>query len=149
MLLIHLNVFLGRVKPENFIFDRILEVSMEVACIPFKKTGYFSSLISDYLDENKKLKPFYNRFPKIEEFKAQIEEKSNTYPQTNRKILKQVLQEQYQSVKASKTTLSNISALAQDETFTVVTGHQLNIFTGPLYFLYKIISTINLTKALK
>ncbi|MGB5227160.1 MAG: bacillithiol biosynthesis cysteine-adding enzyme BshC [Eudoraea sp.] len=149
MLLIHLNVFLGRVKPENFIFDRIIEVSMEVACIPFKKTGYFSSLISDYLDENKKLKPFYNRFPKIEEFKAQIEEKSNSYPQTSRKILKQVLQEQYEDVKASKTTLSNISALAQDETFTVVTGHQLNIFTGPLYFLYKIISTINLAKALK
>lgn len=140
---------MGRVKPENFIFDRILEVSMEVACIPFKKTGYFSSLISDYLDENKKLKPFYNRFPKIEEFKAQIEEKSNTYSQTNRKILKQVLQEQYQGVKASKTTLSNISGFAQSETFTVVTGHQLNIFTGPLYFLYKIISTINLAKALK
>jgi bacillithiol biosynthesis cysteine-adding enzyme BshC len=140
---------LGRVKPENFIFDRILEVSMEVACIPFKKTGYFSSLISDYLDENKKLKPFYNRFPKIEEFKAQMEEKSNTFPQTNRKILEEVLQEQYQGVKASKTTVANISALAQDETFTIVTGHQLNIFTGPLYFLYKIISTINLAKALK
>ena len=62
MLLKHLNVFLGRVKPENFIFDRTLKVSMEVACIPFKKTGYFSSLISDYLDENKKLEPFYNRF---------------------------------------------------------------------------------------
>ncbi len=140
---------MGRVKPENFIFDRILEVSMEVACIPFKKTGYFSSLISDYLDENKKLKPFYNRFPKIEEFKAQMEEKSNTFPQTNRKILEEVLQEQYQGVKASKTTVANISALAQDETFTIVTGHQLNIFTGPLYFLYKIISTINLAKALK
>jgi bacillithiol biosynthesis cysteine-adding enzyme BshC len=140
---------LGRVKPENFIFDRILEVSMEVACIPFKKTGYFSSLISDYLDENKKLKPFYNRFPKIEEFKAQMEEKSNTFSQTNRKILKEVLQEQYQGVKASKTTVANISALAQEETFTIVTGHQLNIFTGPLYFLYKIISTINLAKALK
>jgi len=149
MLLIHLNVFLGRVKPDNFIFDRILEVSMEVDCIPFKNTGYFSSLISDYLDENKKLKPFYNRFPKIEEFRAQIEEKSNTYPQTSRKILNQVLQEQYQGVKASKSTLSNISALSQSVTFTVVTGHQLNIFTGPLYFLYKIISTINLAKALK
>ncbi|WP_297704316.1 bacillithiol biosynthesis cysteine-adding enzyme BshC [uncultured Eudoraea sp.] len=122
---------------------------MKVDCIPFKNTGYFSSLISDYLDENKKLKPFYNRFPKIEEFRAQIEEKSNSYPQTSRKTLNQVLQEQYQGVKASKSTLSNISALSQSETFTVATGHQLNIFTGPLYFLYKIISTINLAKALK
>ena len=31
----------------------------------------------------------------------------------------------------------------------MVTGHQLNLFTGPLYFLYKIISTINLCKELK
>ncbi|WP_297798409.1 bacillithiol biosynthesis cysteine-adding enzyme BshC [uncultured Eudoraea sp.] len=122
---------------------------MEVACIPFKKTGYFSSLISDYLDENKKLKPFYNRFPKIEEFKAQIEEKSATYPSAHRQQLKQQLQVQYEGVKASKATLSNISDLEQGTTFTVVTGHQLNIFTGPLYFLYKIISTINLAKALK
>jgi hypothetical protein len=36
-----------------------------------------------------------------------------------------------------------------NNTFTVTTGHQLNLFTGPLYFLYKIISTINLTKELK
>ena len=71
------------------------------------------------------------------------------FRQRNRKILNEVLQEQYLGVKASKTTVANISALAQDETFTVVTGHQLNIFTGPLYFLYKIISTINLAKALK
>src|SRR5690606_24227858 len=33
--------------------------------------------------------------------------------------------------------------------FTVVTGHQLNLFTGPVCFLYKIISTINVCKELK
>jgi len=140
---------LGSVKPENFIFDRILVISMEVACIPFKKTGYFSSLIADYLDKNPKLRPFYSRFPDIEEFESQIKEKANSFPQANRKILKGVLQQQYQGVETSKITLTNISTLAQDETFTIVTGHQLNIFTGPLYFLYKIISTINLAKALK
>ena len=149
MFLIHLNVFLGRVKPENFIFDRILEISMEVASIPFKKTGYFSALISDYLDENKKLKSFYHKFPKIEDFKEQIDEKSGTFSQANRKILKRALQEQYKGVNASKATLTNISALENTDTFTVVTGHQLNIFTGPLYFLYKIITTINLAKTLK
>ena len=31
----------------------------------------------------------------------------------------------------------------------ILLGNQLNLFSGPLYFLYKIISTINLTKELK
>jgi uncharacterized protein YllA (UPF0747 family) len=32
------------------------------------------------------------------------------------------------------------------DTYTVTTGHQLNIFTGPVYCIYKIVSTINLAK---
>ena len=35
-----------------------------------------------------------------------------------------------------------------DNTYTVCTGHQLSLLTGPIYFIYKIISTINLTKIL-
>src|SRR5690606_3641046 len=46
-------------------------------------------------------------------------------------------------------TQQNIKALRESTTFTITTGHQLNIFTGPLYFLYKIIATINLCKTLK
>lgn len=46
-------------------------------------------------------------------------------------------------------TESHLKKLKEPITFTVTTGHQLNLFTGPLYFLYKIISTINLTKDLK
>lgn len=43
--------------------------------IPFFKTGYFSKLICDYLQEKTHLKPFYNNFPNLENFKAQIKEK--------------------------------------------------------------------------
>jgi uncharacterized protein YllA (UPF0747 family) len=48
-----------------------------------------------------------------------------------------------------ETTLNNIKLLNNLNTFTITTGHQLNLFTGPLYFLYKIVSTINLCKELK
>src|SRR5690606_21269725 len=44
---------------------------------------------------------------------------------------------------------ANLEALLQENTFSITTGHQLNLFTGPLYFLYKIISAINLASALK
>ena len=121
---------------------------MEVKGIPFKKTGYFSNLICDYLEGTPDLDPFYNRKPELGEFKAQIKEKSN-FPLANRKVLTEVLMGQYENFKISSGTETNILLLKEKSTFTVVTGHQLNLFTGPLYFLYKIITTINLTKSLK
>ena len=39
----------------------------------------------------------------------------------------------------NKKQLDQIKRLSDKNTFTVTTGHQLNLFTGPLYFFYKII----------
>ena len=44
---------------------------------------------------------------------------------------------------------ANLELLGQATTFTVTTGHQLNLFTGPLYFVYKIVSAIKLSRQLK
>nr|WP_297787678.1 bacillithiol biosynthesis cysteine-adding enzyme BshC [uncultured Allomuricauda sp.] len=121
---------------------------MEVECIPFKETGYFSQLICDYLDQKKDLNPFFNRYPLPKNFGDQIEEKAANYPKANRVVLVDSLKTQYKNVKVSKATQKNIDVLAKETSFTVVTGHQLNLFTGPLYFLYKIVSTINLAKKL-
>jgi len=122
---------------------------MEVACIPFKKTTYFSNLICDYIEEKESLKPFYHRFPNIDNFKEQIKEKQASFSLESRSALYSALLEQYKQVPTSKETNENITLLKDTNTFTIVTGHQLNLFTGPLYFLYKIISTINLTQQLK
>lgn len=122
---------------------------MLIDCIPFKETHYFSNLICDYLDQKKELKPFYNRLPSLENFGNQIEEKKSNYNHSFRNVLVKNLLEQYQGFKPSQATTHNIELLKDFNTFTVVTGHQLNIFTGPLYFLYKIVSTINLCKQLK
>lgn len=121
---------------------------MKVSNIPYHKTGYFSSLMCDYLEEKKELQSFYNRFPNLENFKLQIEEKSKNFPDRNREVLANALVNQYANITTSEKTKTNISLLKEQNTFTVVTGHQLNLFTGPLYFLYKIISTINLTEEL-
>ncbi|GGK24979.1 putative cysteine ligase BshC [Yeosuana aromativorans] len=124
---------------------------MSLETISFRKTGYFSSLICDYLDEKPELQQFYNRFPKHDNFKAQIEEKQHSVrvSESHRKLLVKVLKEQYKTINTSDSTQQNIEALVNKNTFTVTTGHQLNIFTGPLYFLYKILSAINLCKELK
>lgn len=118
-------------------------------CITYQNSGYFSKLMVDYLNQKENLKPLYNRFPAIENFKFQIEEKQQNFPLENRTTLVNSLQQQYSNIEISEATKHNIASLASEKTFTITTGHQLNLFTGPLYFLYKIISVINLTKELK
>tara|TARA_B110000003_G_scaffold64633_1_gene65339 strand:- start:5683 stop:7275 length:1593 start_codon:yes stop_codon:yes gene_type:complete len=121
---------------------------MKCSHIPYKKTGFFSKMISDYLEKNEDIQEFYHHYPDMEGFAAQILEKKNSFQESSRKVLVDVLQDQYRNVVTSQLTIKNINAIQNQETFTITTGHQLNLFTGPLYFLYKIISTINLSEHL-
>ncbi len=122
---------------------------MPTDCISYQTSGYFSKLIQDYLDQKSELKPLYNHFPTLENFEKQITEKQANFDHANRIPLVETLKKQYQNIEISDSTKQNIELLALPNTFTITTGHQLNLFSGPLYFLYKIISTINFTKELK
>lgn len=121
---------------------------MPTHSLSYKDTGYFSKLMCDYLEENPSLKPFYNRFPNLENFRPQFEEKRSQLSLAQRRVLAKRIMLQYDDNNLSQGTLSNIDLLYEPDTFTVTTGHQLNLFTGPLYFLYKIFSTINLAEKL-
>ncbi|MGK0385765.1 MAG: bacillithiol biosynthesis cysteine-adding enzyme BshC, partial [Patiriisocius sp.] len=121
---------------------------MPTTTIPYSKTGYFSNMMNDYLEESPALQPFYGRFPSIVNLKQQLDEKQKMVTQASRNSLVMQLKEQYVGVDISEATQENISSLAQDTTFTVTTGHQLNLFSGPLYYVYKILSIINLTEEL-
>ena len=125
---------------------------MPTDCISYQNSGYFSSLMNDYLEKKTNLQSLYNRFPTLENFEAQIQEKQVNFNENGihkRQILVSTLEKQYSKVETSVLTKQNIDSLSNSNTFTVTTGHQLNLFSGPLYFLYKIISTINLTTELK
>ena len=119
---------------------------MQSSRISYQNTNKFSKLIIDYLKDEEKLQPFFNRYPTLENFSKQIEEKRNHL--INRELLVSVLYRQNQKISLSKETKSNINALLDENTFTITTGHQPCLFTGPLYFIYKIVSTINLCKSL-
>ncbi|MEE2700434.1 MAG: bacillithiol biosynthesis cysteine-adding enzyme BshC [Bacteroidota bacterium] len=120
---------------------------MKVIKIPYSQTNQFSKLIIDYLANDKKLAPFINHFPSFNAFAKQIAEKQKHA--INRSVLVEVLKEQKHNLSLSDNSQNNIYALQSKETFTVTTGHQLCLFTGPLYFIYKILSTINLAEQLK
>lgn len=122
---------------------------MSTTSISLKETGYFSKLICDYIDRKDSVSSLYNNYPDLEGFAKQIASKKAQFSKENRGVLVSSLQKQYDKTCISENTLRNIDLLNNENSFTVVTGHQLNIFTGPLYFLYKIVSAINLAKQLK
>ena len=121
---------------------------MKVTQIPFKDTGFFSTTMLDYLEQKEAIQSFYNNFPDSLGFHNQIEEKENAHSLQSRLVLVEALKKQYTNVDISDKTQENIELLKLKNTFTITTGHQLNLFTGPLYFLYKIICAINLAEEL-
>jgi bacillithiol synthase len=122
---------------------------MNVQKIPFETTQSFSSFFLDYIHQKESLKPFYHRFPTPENFKHQLAEKSASFSKANREVLAKALSRQYESFTLHDTVKANLESLTREKTFTITTGHQLNIFTGPLYFIYKIVTVINTCKKLK
>ena len=120
---------------------------MKYECIDLAKTGFFSSLFIDYLSGKPELSEFYQNKPDLDSFGAQIDLKK-CFSEEFRSTLHQALENQYQGFEISSAVKDNISSIQNSKTFTVTTGHQLNLFTGPLYFVYKLVSTINLAKKL-
>ncbi len=118
-------------------------------CIPYKSIPYYTDLMLDYLAEKEQVKAFYKRFPSLNNLKSQLDEKADAFEKETRETLVSALKEQYRSVETSAKTRENIELLADEKTFTITTGHQLNLFTGPLYYFYKIISVIKLAAELK
>ena len=117
--------------------------------VPFKDTHIFSPFFLDYIHQKDSLSKFYNRFPTLSSFKDQITEKKKSFSPSARKTLQHVLNEQYKDLTISDFVSNNIKSITDEKTFTITTGHQLNIFTGPLYFIYKIASVINASRQLK
>src|SRR5690606_4293984 len=122
---------------------------MQIQQIPFEATHAFTPFFLDYIHQKESLKPFYNRFPTVENFKDQLAEKSGSFPAQHRDVLVASLLKQYENIDTTDAVKANLEKLKHPNTFTVTTGHQLNIFTGPLYFIYKIVTVINTCKQLK
>ena len=117
---------------------------MQHKSYPLEQLNSFSGLLLDYLSGKDELKNLYGNSPVLTSFENQIQQKSD-FSASKRATLVKVLKKQY----ADQTCHVNFETLLDNKTFTVTTGHQLNLFTGPLYVIYKIVSTINLAKKLK
>jgi len=109
----------------------------------------FQNLFTDYLYNFGKVSEFFpadfrqkDKYPDI--FNSVPEKKLNTLPD-----LSKIIMAQYEGLRISKQTSSNISSLPEKNTIAVLTGQQLGVFGGPMYTIYKTLTAIKLCNALK
>jgi bacillithiol synthase len=120
-------------------------MSFHKTTIPLASSGQFSKLMLHYTEAHDGLKDLYECAPSVEECEKIISKLSEkTF---DRALLTNAIKEQY--LRAGINNITHIEILNDPKTYTVCTGHQLCLFAGPLYFIYKIISTINLAETLK
>ena len=112
----------------------------------YQSTGLFSKLVTDYIVGDEKLKKYFSYNADNEGLANSIENRK-AY-KVNRSLLVEELQDLYVNVPVSNKVTKNIHSLLSENTFTVCTAHQPNIFTGHLYFIYKIIHAIKLADEL-
>lgn len=114
--------------------------------IPYRQTNSFAELVLDYLDRDEKLNDFYEHPISLNGIMATAEERKKK--PIDRHLLYNRLCQQYQQAKPSPSVLQNLELLKQENCFTITTAHQNNLFTGPLYFIYKILHAIKLSSHL-
>src|SRR5688572_21761844 len=115
--------------------------------INYNQTNAFTKIVLDYLEGSEQLKQFYNLTPSLDGFRKAIANRKLF--RTDRETLVRTLEQQYTSVNVTEAVKKNIQRLLSEDTFTLCTAHQPNLFTGPVYFIYKILHTIKLADHLK
>lgn len=121
---------------------------MLLAEINPRDSSYYKKIILDYLEGNTDLQSFYTFPHAFASYGKALQERS--FDPEVRRVLTEVLDEQYAVLKLKKDSAvrANLDRLRDAQTYTVTTGHQLCMLTGPVYFIYKIIHTIRLADEL-
>ncbi len=104
-------------------------------------------LIKDLL--NKDLSDFNDNIFTLKNIQNKMGEKAESFSSNQREILYHELRSQLQGTALSIGQEYNLEVLKNNNTFTITTGHQLNLFSGPVFFIYKILQTIKTCEFLK
>ncbi len=115
--------------------------------IPFSEIESIPQFIRDFLEQ--KHENFNTEIFSLENFRNKIQAKKEVFTETQRQVLVEVLRAQMNGLALSSLQNSNIDKLSENSSFTVTTGHQLNLFSGPVFFIYKILQTVKTAHYLK
>lgn len=115
--------------------------------ISFNDIESIPQLIKDFL--NHKIEGFEENTFSLDNFRKQIHLKQQSFTAQQREILSHAVQQQLSGLTLSSQQKENLLDLNAPNTFTITTGHQLNLFSGPVFFIYKILQTIKTCTYLK
>lgn len=107
-------------------------MNFTASAISYKQTKAFSKLAIDYIEGADALEPFFTFAPNLDGIKNAISQRKKFT--VNRQVLVTQLQKQYNAKKQGLKTTANIELLLNENTFTVTTAHQPNIFYRPFIF---------------
>lgn len=119
---------------------------MKVIKLPYPDVPLFANRDVKYIEEVPSLRPFYKYPVQIDAFQQVIDDKK--MERIDRETLVEVIKSQYSGLEIGDLVSFNINKLLIDKTYTVVTAHQPSLFTGPLYYIFKIVSAIKLARQL-
>ena len=104
-------------------------------------------MVKDFLHQN--IEGFEEYTFSLDHFIKQIHLKKDSFTSNQRDVLSETIEKQLSGLTLSAKQKENIDHLKQPNTFTITTGHQLNLFSGPVFFVYKILQTIKTCSYLK
>jgi len=120
---------------------------MRKSILPFSQVPQLSKTDVAYAQADERLAPFYAHPQDLESFQQILTERaSHNYP---RRELVETLQRQYQHLPKAESVERNMEALGNGNTFTIATAHQPCLLLGPLYFIYKALTAINLAETVE
>jgi bacillithiol synthase len=116
-------------------------------------TNLFLDYISDDAEKYAKVKRFIKtNYRSDEEVFKVIDNKIQNYNSNryfDKHLLIEILKQQNVTFGGTEITAANIELLNNDNTFAVVTGQQVGLYTGNLYTIYKTITAIKLSFELR
>ncbi|MFP3832269.1 bacillithiol biosynthesis cysteine-adding enzyme BshC [Chryseobacterium sp. SIMBA_028] len=115
--------------------------------ISFNDIESIPQLVKDFL--NQRIEGFENNTFSLDHFSQQIHLKKDSFSSEQRGVLFDVFEKQLSELTLSSKQKENLENLKLPNTFTITTGHQLNLFSGPVFFVYKILQTIKTCTYLK
>lgn len=119
---------------------------MQRTAISYRDTGRFSPLALDYLDAVPGLREFYRWSADEDGLHAAAQ--ARAFDAVTRRTLCDALDRQYAQMEMRPQVRANLALLRKPDTLTVTTGHQLCLFTGPLYLPFKILNVVRLAQQL-